>query len=251
VHTPMRWSFACAFAAIVITFTVTASPASARGASPGDHAVAAAALEAAGSLRALQAVSPGAIRRDGAGVDGGGVVVAAALPAAALPAEDQQAAAVARAEASRIAFADYDAKRLHLAEVVAQRAGADAAVIDAVWGRTDPRRAAAVFSGLSQLGTPYRYGGTRPGGFDCSGFTGYAWAAAGLELPRNSSAQRRASAARTTGELQPGDLVFRPGHVMMYLGVGDLVVHSPQRGRTVTIARWGRVAGFGSPLRGD
>jgi peptidoglycan DL-endopeptidase CwlO len=228
---------ACAAISIVLTVTVTASPASARAAPPIDHSVAAAAADTATSLRTLQAL-----------VVSGAAATVGTVMAAGLPQEDSPDR-VAYAEVVRVADADYGSKRLRLAQAVAVRTGVDASLFDDAWARTDPRRAAAVYTGLAQLGTPYRYGGTRPGGFDCSGFTGYAWSAAGVELPRNSYAQRRSAATRSAAALQPGDLVFRPGHVMMYIGVADLMVHSPQTGRTVTIAKWGRVSAFGSPLR--
>jgi len=52
-----------------------------------------------------------------------------------------------------------------------------------------------------------------------------------------------------------GDLMWYPGHVMLYLGIGDLVVHSPTRGRTVEYgvlsgdrASWVR---FADPVNAD
>ena len=52
-------------------------------------------------------------------------------------------------------------------------------------------RAAAVAQKM--VGTPYRYGGESPAGFDCSGLAYYAYQRAGLTIPRKSTAQRSAA----------------------------------------------------------
>jgi hypothetical protein len=74
------------------------------------------------------------------------------------------------------------------------------------------------------LGVPYKWGGTSPNGFDCSGFTQYVYKQLGLTLPRTSQDQYHATTRINASELQPGDLVFSemgsdgPGHVGMYVG---------------------------------
>ena len=144
--------------------------------------------------------------------------------------------------------ATYPAYRAQLAFEVAGRNGAAAQALDAVWAQTDQRRLVAVFTALAQVGTPYRFSGNTVGGFDCSGLTSFAWAAAGFTIPRISTDQINAAAPRSADQLQPGDLVWRPGHIAMYAGVGQLVIDSPQTGRLVGIKKWGFVTRFGSPI---
>jgi cell wall-associated NlpC family hydrolase len=77
---------------------------------------------------------------------------------------------------------------------------------------------------MSLRGTPYRYGGASPAGFDCSGFTSYVYRRAGISIPRTASAQ----AARSTrvSSPRPGDLVFwgYPAyHVAIYIGGGKII----------------------------
>lgn len=110
----------------------------------------------------------------------------------------------------------------------------------------------AVVSGMAWLGTPYAWGGgdlygpsqgTEDGaalvGFDCSGLTRFAWASAGVLLPRNSREQWKAPGERITEmtDLQPGDLVFfakdtsDPStihHVGIALG-NDAMLEAPER----------------------
>ncbi len=178
------------------------------------------------------------------------------LPASTVPSANGESAPVAAvADPSAVAtpavqLAPNEARR-QLAELVVARgklAPAMAATLDSAWASSDVRRQKAVFSALAQVGTPYRYSGNEPGGFDCSGLTSFAWAAAGVRLPRISTDQINAASPRAADALLPGDLVWRPGHIMMYVGIGQLVVDSPQTGKLAQVRDWGRVNRMGSPI---
>lgn len=85
------------------------------------------------------------------------------------------------------------------------------------------RAAAAVRAALSQRGVPYVWGGTTPKGFDCSGFTQWAYKQAGLDLPRLAQDQDTAGDRVSQAQLRPGDLAVWDGHVAMYVGHNQLV----------------------------
>ncbi|WP_241386005.1 C40 family peptidase [Rhodococcus sp. CH91] len=83
--------------------------------------------------------------------------------------------------------------------------------------------ATAVRHALAQQGTPYVWGGTTPGaGLDCSALTQYAYAQAGVELPRLAQEQNVGAQVDPATAL-PGDLVVWDGHVAMVVGNGMMV----------------------------
>ncbi|GAA2815466.1 hypothetical protein GCM10020219_104990 [Nonomuraea dietziae] len=101
------------------------------------------------------------------------------------------------------------------------------------------RAAKAVGVAKKQLGDPYRYGGTGPGSFDCSGLVQYAWSKAGIRIPRVTHSQyARIKKKVSWRSLKPGDLMFfrGKGHVGMYVGKGRMI-HSPSSGKTVRIEK--------------
>ena len=128
----------------------------------------------------------------------------------------------------------------------------------------------AITAAKKHLGLSYAWGGggsSGPGwgwgidegvwGFDCSGLTQYAYASAGIDIPRNSRAQYAALPKVASNDLRAGDLVFyatSPGnpqtihHVAIYLGDGR-ILESPQSGDVVKISpmRWYHYAGAVRP----
>jgi cell wall-associated NlpC family hydrolase len=92
---------------------------------------------------------------------------------------------------------------------------------------------------LDQVGAPYRYGGSTPQGFDCSGLVQYSYSRAGVTVPRTTG--QLWTASRTVGreDLRAGDILFfsidgKMSHVGMYLGERRFV-HAPQSGRNVSV----------------
>jgi cell wall-associated NlpC family hydrolase len=89
--------------------------------------------------------------------------------------------------------------------------------------------ARAVSAAMSRRGDTYVWGGTRPGGFDCSGLTLWSYAQAGITIPRTSRAQYGIGRSVPKDQLRPGDLLFYGGsassihHVAMYIGDGNIV----------------------------
>ena len=135
-----------------------------------------------------------------------------------------------------------------VAELVAERVDVDAEDLIEAWSSTTEQRYRVVLAALAQVGDGYRYASAGPDLFDCSGLSKYAWSTVGVSLFHNSSRQITASFPRKVAELQPGDLVWRPGHVMLYLGVDDLIVNAVQPGKPVTVKKWGKVYRYGSPI---
>jgi cell wall-associated NlpC family hydrolase len=99
---------------------------------------------------------------------------------------------------------------------------------------------------MKYLGTPYRYGGTSPGGFDCSGFVYYLYGAVfGQSIPRMPHDMAREGTPVARSALKRGDLVFFGyrgtfTHVGIYVG-NDQFVHATHRGSPLQV----------SPLDGD
>lgn len=90
---------------------------------------------------------------------------------------------------------------------------------------------------MSQLGTPYVWAGSAPGGFDCSGLVMWAYAQVGVSLPHSSYGQYGYGVPVSRDQLQAGDLVFFDGlgHVGIYIGGGQFV-HAPHTGDVVKIS---------------
>jgi cell wall-associated NlpC family hydrolase len=107
----------------------------------------------------------------------------------------------------------------------------------------DPRRLRVVFTALQQIGVPYRWGGSSPQGFDCSGLVLYSFNSIDRPLPRTAADQMTASRPVALADALPGDLLFfrqggRTSHVGIYLGQSRFV-HAPNTGGNVRIDHLG------------
>ncbi|WP_225831144.1 C40 family peptidase [Streptomyces sp. NK08204] len=118
-------------------------------------------------------------------------------------------------------------------------------------GDTPPssgRAAAAFAAAQSKLGSPYVYGASGPSSFDCSGLTSWAYAQAGVSIPRTSQAQANiGTRIYSVSDLKVGDLVFFFNdihHVGLYAGNGQ-ILHAP---RTGTVVRYESMDTIGGPF---
>ncbi|MFD5281230.1 C40 family peptidase [Streptomyces rubrogriseus] len=118
-------------------------------------------------------------------------------------------------------------------------------------GKSTPasgRAGAAFAAAQGKIGTPYVYGATGPSSFDCSGLTSWAYAQAGVGIPRTSQAQANyGTRISSSSQLQVGDLVFFFSdlhHVGLYAGNGQ-VLHAP---RTGTNVRYESMSTIGGPF---
>ena len=91
-----------------------------------------------------------------------------------------------------------------------------------------------VSAAYSQLGVPYVWGGSSPGkGLDCSGLVQYCHAVAGISLPHYSESQYAGGKKVTTP--QPGDICWKPGHVGIYIGNGQMI-EAQQTGTNIMVS---------------
>ena len=96
------------------------------------------------------------------------------------------------------------------------------------------------------IGCPYVYGASGPNAFDCSGFTSYVYRQVGISIPHGATSQYRGGTPVSREDVQPGDLVFIAdpaycagypiSHVGIYIGNGQFIHASSNRGEGVTIS---------------
>jgi peptidoglycan DL-endopeptidase CwlO len=186
---------------------------------------------------------------------------------AAAAVEEAQEEAAAAARAATAAAAERAAAAAQAAATVAETVGGGASGAAATTaanqagsvtggaytgsvggtGTGTAQQMATVDAAESQLGVPYVFGGANPTqGFDCSGLVQWAWAQAGVTIPRTTEVQWPALTHVALNALEPGDLLFyynldsddQVDHVVMYVGSGpygtDTVIQAPFTGATVS-----------------
>jgi cell wall-associated NlpC family hydrolase len=114
--------------------------------------------------------------------------------------------------------------------------------------------AAAVAEAQRQIGKPYKWGGSGPDSFDCSGLTAWAWKAGGVTLSHSALAQYHETTRVPLSAIQPGDLLFfGPSvsgihHNAIYVG-NNQMIEASQTGTPVRYRAMGRrdLVGVGRP----
>ena len=95
------------------------------------------------------------------------------------------------------------------------------------------------------VGTPYRWGGASPAGFDCTGFVMWVYSQFGVSMPHNEAGQMASGERVSADDLQPGDVLifantYRAGlsHTGIYVGDGQFVHAADERHGVTVSALW-------------
>ncbi len=194
--------------------------------------------------RAVAAQAAGSAARDQ--VQATARVAALAGEVSALLARQQAQVAAADAEVVELVRQQQEQAAQQAAREFAVRLAAARGALPTLGDAVVPAsgRAAAVLAAASaQLGKPYVWGATGPDSYDCSGLTRWAFAAAGVALPRTAAQQWATGPHPDLADLQPGDLLFWAGdptdpasihHVAVYAGAGRMIA-APHTGALVQV----------------
>lgn len=121
----------------------------------------------------------------------------------------------------------------YLALVVSMETDAEYSALMEEWEDTPDYALNVVIRALREVGNNYRYASDDPEkGFDCSGFVRYAYAPVD-DLPNTSRSQIKH--ALDVEDPRPGDILYYPGHVMIYVGDGAMV-HAANRRTGVVVS---------------
>jgi len=178
-------------------------------------------------------------------------LIAAAREAEAEAIQARALELIAQQEAE-LAGLNAEVAALVLAEEEARRAAEEAAARAAIppnspdYGYTAPPPPSGgygdvVSAAADRIGCPYVWGASGPNTFDCSGLTSWCYLQAGRGwIGRNDSAQYANAYARwpySSGGAEPGDVLWWPGHVAIYVG-GGTYIHAPLPGQYVCYSSW-------------
>ncbi len=95
---------------------------------------------------------------------------------------------------------------------------------------------AIIQAARSKLGCSYVWGAAGPDTFDCSGLTQWCYKQAGISITHQSETQKNeAKKVVPVSEARPGDILWKSGHVGIYIGNGQYI-HAPQPGDVVKIS---------------
>jgi cell wall-associated NlpC family hydrolase len=160
-----------------------------------------------------------------------------------LLAERQDQLDAANSTVRQLVVAEQERQAAAAAAAAARTLGTDPFAPTTLPAGTPAAIVTAITAARTALGDPYQWGATGPSTYDCSGLTQWAYAQAGITLPRTSREQWFSGPHPALDALLPGDLLFRAldpndagtiHHVAIYLG-GGYMIEAPHTGAVVHV----------------